>query len=110
MIDELCMFGQIVWGLCQFYLGTKAQLNAVLWHYSISESVCGFPHVENVTPCVGKYLGHNDCELHRSTMDGSTITVGENYLLAKDDAPEMAHVGFPIAYSQNTSSYVSLSA
>lgn len=43
-------------------------------------------------------------------MDGSTITVGENYLLAKDDAPEMAHVGFPIAYSQNTSSYVSLSA
>lgn len=34
MIDELWRVGQIIWGLCQFYLGTKAQLNAVLWHYS----------------------------------------------------------------------------
>lgn len=25
-------------------------------------------------------------------MDGSTVTVGENHLLAMDDAPEMPHV------------------
>lgn len=48
--------------------------------------------MKSVTPCVRKYLGHNDCGLHRSTTDGSTVTVGENHLLAMDDAPEMPHV------------------
>lgn len=92
MIDELCRVGQNHLGSVSVLPRNQSTTECSSVALLTSESVCGFPHVKSVTPCVRKYLGHNDWGLHRSTTDGSTVTVGENHLLAMDDAPEMPHV------------------